>query len=92
MLRDRGTTTERKHNLMSDTNDNTNGAASRDSSLASGSHPRVDAEIKSWLAETKNLCFGTDAEKADSWQKCASRMERLARELETEISANTEAR
>ena len=53
-----------------------------------GSHSRVIAELKSWLKEDAiSLCFGTDKEKAESWRKCAIRLEKLAMNLENEITS-----
>ena len=52
-----------------------------------GSNPRVEAELKEWMRQDgRGLCFGTDEEKAACWQKGASRLERLARQLEAELS------
>ncbi len=56
----------------------------------SGSQPRVESELRAWLMESKGLTFGTDKEKADLWQKAASRMEKLARTLEDELAENGE--
>jgi|18_taG_2_1085343.scaffolds.fasta_scaffold291982_1 hypothetical protein len=62
-----------------------------DLSMSAGSHPRVSKVLSDWMInDAKGLTFGTDAEKAECWQKAASRLEKLARRLESELNANTE--
>jgi hypothetical protein len=55
----------------------------------SGSHPRVEKVLRDWMInDAKGLTFGTDAEKADCWQKATSRLEKLARILESELDSD----
>ena len=62
-------------------------------STPDGSHPRVEAVIEEWLInDSKGLTFGTEKQKAECWQKAASRLERIARQLEMELSANVKVR
>jgi hypothetical protein len=63
--------------------------------ISTGSHPRVEAVLHEWLSEDAHgktgLFLGNDEDKAKVWQKAASKLERLARQLEGELSsANAE--
>lgn len=57
----------------------------------SGTHPRVEDELRKWLLnDAYGLVWGSDQEKANAWQKAASRLEKLARQLlEDELSEKT---